>query len=79
MPEVHVQKQLSDNVLTDEDKAEKIEELRKAIEGKFEVLNLFSLSFACGFFSCERCGANMKILNAVKFELNEVSKPRMRL
>lgn len=35
MPEVHVQKQLSDNVLTDEDKAEKIEELRKTIEGKF--------------------------------------------
>jgi hypothetical protein len=37
MPEVHVQKQLSDKILHDDDKAQKIEELRKAIEGEFEL------------------------------------------
>lgn len=34
MPEVHVQKQLSDKILNDDDKAQKIDELRKMIEGK---------------------------------------------
>lgn len=38
MPEVHVQKQSSDNVLTEDDKMERIEELRKKIEGKFDEL-----------------------------------------
>lgn len=34
MPEVHVQKQLSDKILNDDDKAQRIEDLRKMIEGK---------------------------------------------
>lgn len=37
MPEVHVQKEMSDEILNDEDKAQKIEELRKMIEGKFNI------------------------------------------
>lgn len=35
MPEVHVQKQLCDKILNDDDKVQKIEELRKTIEGNF--------------------------------------------
>jgi hypothetical protein len=35
MPEIHVQKQLSDKLLTEDDKSQRIEELRKMIEGKF--------------------------------------------
>lgn len=35
MPENHVEKQLSDRILTDDDKSQKTEELRKIIEGKF--------------------------------------------
>lgn len=46
MPEVHVQKQLADNVLTDEDKAQQIEELRKTIEGKFKVFKCFQFSLS---------------------------------
>lgn len=76
MPEEHVQKQSSDNVLTDEEKAQKIEELRKAIEGKF--CNRFH-SRSRVIFCCECCGANMEILNAQELELNEISKLRMRL
>lgn len=34
MPEVHVENQLSDKTFNDDDKAEKIEELRRMIEGK---------------------------------------------
>lgn len=34
MPEIHVPQQLNDNTLSDDDKAQKIEELRKIIEGK---------------------------------------------
>jgi hypothetical protein len=34
MPEVHVQKQLSDKILSFEEKAERIDELRRTIEGE---------------------------------------------
>lgn len=39
MPEVHVNNELTDNILTDDYKAQKIEELRKTIEGKYWALN----------------------------------------
>ena len=44
MPENHVEKQLSDRILTDDDKSQKTEELRKIIEGKFWL----NFTFVCG-------------------------------
>lgn len=35
MPEVHVQQELVDEVMGEDEKAQKVDELRKMIEGKF--------------------------------------------